>query len=224
MASKVDICNLALSHIAQGAIPITAIEPPDDGSFYAELCAQHYPLARDLALQMHEWIFATTRQKLASIANPSDQWAFAYDMPTGVIRPLALLPLGATNDNLGQPYRIEMDALTDDQIVLTNTPEATMKYIRRMDDSTRYSPSFVMALSYLLAHFIAGPITKKQSMVDGMYKIFLTHFQIAQGLNAQSTDESAYKDHVPASMAVRGIASKSRLQLQGLLPDGFILR
>ena len=223
MASKVDICNLALSHIAQGAIPITAIEPPDS-SFYAELASQHYPTARDLILQMHEWTFATTRMELASISNPSTQWAFAYDLPTGVIRPLAVLPFGATNDNQGLPYRIETDNLTDAQMVLTNVDQDTMKYIRRQDDATRYSPAFVMALSYLLAHFLAGPITKKQSMVDGMYKVFLTHFQIAAGLNAQSTDESAYKDHVPASMRVRGIASRGSSDLTGPLPDGFILR
>jgi hypothetical protein len=225
MASKVDICNLALGHLAQGATPITSIDPPD-GSFYAEVMYQYYPIARDMALEAHEWNFASTRERLARITLPDSitQWAYAFDFPTQVIRPLVVLPHGATDDKYALPFRIETDNLTDDRVVLCNVDDVVMKYIRRQDDPTRYTPSFVMAMSYLLAHFAAGPITKKQSMIDGMFKLYRTHIDIARGLNAQSSDESAYKDHVPASMSVRGIVSTSRQAPIAPLPDGFIIR
>jgi hypothetical protein len=225
MASKVDICNLALSHLAQGATPITSISPPD-GSFYADVMFQYYSIARDMALEAHEWTFATTRERLSRIALPEQitQWSYAFDFPTGVIRPLVVLPYENTSDLQALPFRLEVDALTDERMVLCNVDDATMKYIRRQDDTTRYTPSFVMCLSYLLAHFAAGPITKKQSVVDGMFKLYRTHLDLARGLNAQSTDESAYKDHLPASMAARGIATRGRQGPQQPLPDGFIIR
>jgi hypothetical protein len=203
MASKVDICNLALSHIAQ-AVNITSIEPPD-GSAFAEHCAQHYPTARDMCLEMHEWTFATTRQVLSAVDLPAEvsQWRYAYDYPTGVIRPLAILLPQCTDDTQGQPYRIEVDALTDDRIILTNVQDATMKYIRRNDDPVQYTPLFVIALSWLLAHFIAGPITKKASIVDACEKQWEKWMKRATGANAQSTDESAYKRHVPEHIRQR---------------------
>jgi len=201
MASKVDICNLALSHISQGAV-ITSIEPPDS-SVFAEHCAQHYPTARDICLEMHEWIFATTRQELASVANPSTQWRYAYALPNNVLRPLAVLLPEATDDTQGQSYRIEIDDLTDAPVLLTNVEGATLKYIKRVDDPTRYTALFANALSWLLAHFIAGPITKKSQVVDSCYKTFLTHYRLATGVNAQSTDESAYKKHVPIAISTR---------------------
>jgi hypothetical protein len=203
MASKVDICNLALSHIAQG-VSITSIEPPD-GTIFAEHCAQHYPTARDMCLELHEWTFATTRQLLASVDLPAEvtQWQYAYDLPTGVIRPLAVLLPESIDDTQGQPYRIEVDALTDDRIVLTNVKDATMKYIRRVDDPVQYTPAFVNALSWLLAHFIAGPITKKNALVDLCEKKWQHWMDVARGVNAQSSDESAYKRHVPEHIRVR---------------------
>jgi hypothetical protein len=202
VASKVDICNLALSHISQGA-SITAIEPPD-GSIYAEHCAQFYPIARDMCLEAHEWTFATTRVALASVDNPMpNQWAYAYALPADVIRPLAVLLPEATDDSKGQRYRIEVDDLTDASVLYTNIQDATLKYIRRQDDPTRYNPLMVNALSWLLAHFIAGPITKKSTVVDSCEKQWEKWMKRATGANAQSVNDDAYEKFVPEHIRMR---------------------
>ena len=59
MASEVDICNLALSHLGDTAT-IASLDPPE-GSAQAEHCARFYPIARDSLLEMHAWGFATSR-------------------------------------------------------------------------------------------------------------------------------------------------------------------
>ena len=63
MASEVDICNLALSHLGDNAT-VASIDPPE-GSAQAEHCSRFYPIARDTLLEMHNWNFSTRRAVLA---------------------------------------------------------------------------------------------------------------------------------------------------------------
>jgi hypothetical protein len=229
MASKVDICNLALSHIAQGTV-ITAIEPEPDGSFPAEVCSQQYPIARDILLEMAAWRFATTRVALAEVEHEHTQWRFAYTLPADIIRPLAVLAPEALDDSATERYTIELDQLTETQRIYTNIDQATLRFIVRVDDPNQYTGLFIQALSWLLAHFIAGPITKKTTVIESCYKTFLTHFQLAAGHGASSSDDSSYKSHMPSAMHARGALSQpfgigpTAGNNIGLLPDGLIDR
>ena len=63
MASEVEICNLALSHLGDTAT-VASSDPPE-GSAQAEHCARFYPIARDALLEMQNWKFATRRATLA---------------------------------------------------------------------------------------------------------------------------------------------------------------
>lgn len=216
MASKVDICNLALSHIAQGP-KITSISPPD-ATVHAEQLAQFYPLARDIALEMHAWKFATARKVLTPIVLPAavTQWAFAYQYPNLVIRPLALLMPEANDDVTGsRPFTVELDADTGAQILLTNVEGAVLKFIRLQDDPVKYTPLFVNALSHLLASFIAGPITKKPSVVESQFKLYASYLQLASGSDAAGERVHPTKDFVPDHLKARGIGS---------FPDARIIR
>ena len=51
MASVVDICNQALSHLGDSAT-VASIDPPE-GSAQAEHCARFYPAALAALLEMH---------------------------------------------------------------------------------------------------------------------------------------------------------------------------
>ena len=61
MASDVEICNLALSHLGDTAT-VASIDPPE-GSAQAEHCARFYPIARDALLEKHDWSWATRRSR-----------------------------------------------------------------------------------------------------------------------------------------------------------------
>jgi hypothetical protein len=74
VASEVDICNLALAHIGDGA-NVRSITPPDE-TVQAEKCAIFYPIARDIALESHGWSFAVQRAELNQlVTNPVDSWS-----------------------------------------------------------------------------------------------------------------------------------------------------
>ena len=157
MASEIEICNLALSHLGDTAT-VASIDPPE-GSAQAEHCARFYPLARDALLELHNWKFATRRARLAQLAVESWSWSFAYGKPANALKILAVLPYGATSDADGHDFEIECSD-EGTALILSNTEDASVRYIALVTDTSTFSPLFTMALSWQLASMLAGPIIK----------------------------------------------------------------
>lgn len=184
----VAICNLALAHIGQGGI--TSLDPEEDESANAALCAQFYPEARDAMLELRNWTFALRRLDLTGkqlAESPSSSWDFAYGIPSDLLKALAVLPPGASNDyavaapqpvpqadstgaivsepTIAMPvpadYVIEDDG-HGSKILLTDQDEAVLRYVARVVDTDQYSGLFRTALSWKLASMLAGPIIKKE--------------------------------------------------------------
>lgn len=175
MASEVDICNLALGHLGDNAT-VASLDPPE-GSAQAEHCARFYPIARDSLLELHDWGFATRRVQLAQLSNTWEQWDYAYARPADCLRVLAVIDPNATDDYTSttgvytnnvpragaltspQPYATEIN---DDgaEVILTDLDDAVARYTALVTDTTKFSPLFVMALSWHLASMLAGPVIK----------------------------------------------------------------
>ena len=179
MASEIDLCNIALSHLGDVAT-VASIDPPE-GSAQAEHCARFYPLARDTLLEAHPWSFAMRRFVLAELANPWPQWAHAYARPADCLKVLAVMPKDATDDyqtaarypypaeqlapgalysaDVPQPYTCEVNG-DGAAVIYSNQEDAMLRYIALVTDTTRYSYAFNMALTWSLASMLAGPIIK----------------------------------------------------------------
>lgn len=182
MASEVDICNIALSRLGDSAT-VASIDPPE-GSTQAEHCARFYPIARDALLEAHTWAFATKRVLLAELVNNWAQWQYAYARPNDCVRAIAVLPKDAASDyqtvsawpyptapmEVGamfsvdppQPFACEIND-AGAQVVYTNQESAMLRYIARVTDTTKFSYSFTMALTWSLASMLAGPIIKGEA-------------------------------------------------------------
>lgn len=198
MSSAVDIANIALARLGDDAT-VSSFDPPE-GSTQADHCARFYPIARDTILSWpeHAWTFATRRAKLAPVAMPWSTWRYAYAVPSNMLRALAVLAEDAPDDyatsypmpyspqdypggalaNMGyQPQDYTIEAGAEGQPVLyTNQEKATLRYVARVSDPTRYPPLFVDALAFLLASHLAGPVIKGDSgasMASGMYQAFI---------------------------------------------------
>lgn len=181
MASEVDICNLALAHLGDAAT-VATINPPD-GSAQAEHCARFYPIARDALLEMHTWDFTVSRVPLALLSTNAAGWTYTYASPSNLLNPIAVLDPAAANDysatvqsstwydppilSVGQytpqAFQAEIDNTTGAGIILTNQANATLRYSKRVTDTTTFSPTFVRALTWLLAAELAGPVMKGEA-------------------------------------------------------------
>jgi hypothetical protein len=176
MASDVDISNTALSLIGADAV-VSSISPPD-GSIESGHCARFYPLARKAMMELGDWSFVKTRVLLAEITNVSQIWTYAYASPADCINALRILRPDATTNSISMSdpfgslypqvpsYFIAIDESAgapfelDGGVIRTNQPDATLIYSHDVVDTTKFPGSFVLALSYMLASYLAGPIIK----------------------------------------------------------------
>jgi len=223
VASVVDICNIALSHIgAEGQV--ASIDPPD-GSVEAGLCARFYPIARKEMLEDQAWSFARRRVVLTAVDNPSGVWAYAYAAPSGIINALRVLRLKYINDaSLLWPagsyltYNFDWQAVDElftergsalfeieDGVLLTNEPEATLLYTVDVTDPTKFSAKFTSALGMCLASYLAGPIIKG---ADGM-TIGTKWRQAAYNMSASAAASNANSANEVATHVAEHIRARS---------------
>lgn len=199
MASKVDICNLALSHIGQKA-NISSIDPPDP-TVEAQDAARFYPMALNETLEAHAWGFAMTRRVLVEVADVAPaSWQYAYQWPNQCLRPVAVLEEEADDDDPTEKWIREGD------YIYTNVENATLRYVQLVTDTNKFSPSFTISLSHRLAAYLAGKIIKGKAgedVRDKQLKLAEAVFGRAASLDANSERTNTYRDHEASSVAAR---------------------
>ena len=155
-------------------------------------------------------------------------WRFAYALPNAAINVLAVIPADAPSDyeawaGPGEkdhsypqgylptpgapqytPAPFACETLSDgSQIVLTNVCDAVLRYTTLVEDTTKFSTLFTLALSYLLASMLAGPLIKGDAGVT-VAEQMLQLFGSFKG-QAEASDANQRKTHVePAVGWIRG--------------------
>ena len=202
MASVVQICNLALSNLGDGA-RVTAIDP-SDGSVQANLCAVFYPVARDALFERYPWSFANARAALVldtTIADPLDSWEFSYVVPTDCLRVIGVHAEADSAD------RTPQDFVREGGYLFTNTEDAVIRYTKQVTLATSYPALFVVALARLLSSYLAGPLLKGMEGVK-VGQAMLTQFEkldfpLAAAKDANGQKNNSYGDFTPDSIAAR---------------------
>lgn len=151
MPDDTTICNLALAKI--GSAHITSLS---ESSQPARACKLFFEQTRDEVLSAHPWVFSTRRATLSRLSEtPEFGWSYQYQLPSDC--------LAVTQLNGWQPlesrdlFEIEGDRL------LTDVGEAQIRYSARVTDSSKFSSTFVEALSVKLAAKLSYPLTGKTS-------------------------------------------------------------
>ena len=154
MASEVDICNLALSHIGTKS----TISALNEQSNEARQCNIHYAKARDFVLRVHSWGFADKTLALALLSDPPPNWLFKYQYPTDCVTGIEILPEDKAVE-LPIPYKIGVSADLNSKVILTDREDAYFRYTARVTNATLFDDAFVQALSWYLASQLALPLT-----------------------------------------------------------------
>lgn len=203
--TDVDIANLALAHLGDDAT-VSQLVPPE-GSAQAEHCARFLPIARSTLLELHAWKFAVRRAQPALRADlASTAWGYVYQEPNSLIRVLSVLPEGYTRDSDGSA--VEFDTESDEDgngLILTNTPNATIRGVFNVTDPARFTPLFTEALGWLLASYVAGPLIKGETGAqEGVrcWQAFLGMYARATGSSANQARKTL--NHTAPWVAARG--------------------
>jgi hypothetical protein len=199
VASIVDICNLALAHLGNKA-QVVSISPVD-GTVEADYCARFYSIARDEIIEAGDWTFARTRAALTALStNPSSTWDYAYALPSNCMVPRRLVT--------GEYYQHEDDSRDFDvegTTLLTDLENATLIFTQPIEDPTLFSAGFVLAVSYKLAAYLAGPILRGEAGTNaaiGLHKVAAQ--KVAEAMSVDANRAWRSDEFVPSMVAARG--------------------
>lgn len=165
MASKVDVCNLALAKLAQD-VPINSLT---EATKAARLFNRIFDQKRDELLAMHPWPFALKAQALALDANedPPPGWEYRYAYPSDCLLALAVTDEDGVRASLARVTSIwnqddswhlrngyvafEVQYGSQATSIVSDLDTAYLIYVVRHDTTSRWPPLFVNALACLLA-------------------------------------------------------------------------
>lgn len=167
--SKIQIINMAL--ILLSAEQIVSVDAPVPSAKKAKVI---WDITRDALLEEHPWNFAVKRVKLPSLTtSPSFEYTYTFELPTDWIKSLDLYPA-------------EIEYKIEDNKLLCNEPSISLKYIARIEDTTKFTPLFADTLAAALAWRLAYPITQSSSVVSAMWDIYINRLSSARSADSQN--------------------------------------
>lgn len=156
MTAKIDICNMAISHLAVGE-EINDFDT--DATESAQACRRFYDEARRKVLRDFDWPFASATEVLSLVeTDPTVEWGYSYRYPANALS-LRRIPNGATrvDTQLSRAlYSIGRDATG--KLIYAALADAEIQYTYDEDEADRFPPDFVIALSFYLAYLIANRV------------------------------------------------------------------
>lgn len=192
---KVAIGNMALANL--GVPPVQDFNQKDVASRALGL---RYDEARLQALSTTLWNFASRWVTGVALAiDPKPPWTYVYTYPADALRVFEIQR--STVDQKDIPFEVtdRMDA--SGKLIHTDQEAPVFIYTADKEDVTRFDWDFITALSWLLSHKIAMPITKSVKLRDDCMKMWLA---LADKAVARTKNEgTADNDMTPAYQAVR---------------------
>jgi len=160
MPSAVEIVNLALARIGQGA-PIASL---DEASEPASQAKAVLPFVRDDVLRSYAWPFATRRVSLAIVSGiDATPWAYAYRLPSDCVRAIDL-PVSSALPAV--PFEIGGD--DSGQLLLSDLTPATLRYVTRVENLSLWPSMAASVLAWYLAAELATTIARDGNRADAM--------------------------------------------------------
>ena len=172
--SDVQICNIALSKIGDEN-SISAIGEAGREGIQCELFYEH---TRDHLLQAHPWNFAIGRSTLSQDAvSPDFEFDNQYLLPGDYLRALHLYREDAS-------FKIETKSDSSKRL-LTDASIANLVYIKKVTDTSQYSPLFIEALATRLAAEMSDVISSDNTKTSRLFAEFEKKFREAKRRDGQ---------------------------------------
>ena len=187
-STPISICNLALGWV--GGNLITSF---DDDSTDSRLCKANYSCSKDYCLELRDWTFALGRKILPKMLDPPEfGYKSQYLMPAGCLR-----VIGASgNDRFDDSLRWELEG---DKILADAGDVLYVRYLLRIEDTSRFPAQFVNVIAAKLAMDIAIPLTANRAVKQEMAQIFAAELTGASRSDSQQR-RSIRLSHIGYSM------------------------
>lgn len=174
--SKVQLCNMALSHLGNyGTISDIDAPKTDPESTFA----LWYDIARQTFLKMTMPNFCLSRRNVSQLSGtPPKPFGYAYEYPKDCLK---LLGIGNVEDKENN-YSVEDNKILTDVFYEDGAP---IRFVRDVKDVTDMSPEFKVGLSWYLASVVALEITQDVGKANQISQMLPEKMSTLSGLNAQ---------------------------------------
>lgn len=177
----VAICNSAL--IKLGVEPISTLA---DNTRQAILCNHQYAKSRDKLLYSHPWNFAVKRALLVATAtDPVYEFDYEYTLPADCLR-VWETQYGNTEDF----YQVEGSFL------YSNYTDVYIKYIAKITDTTKFSPTFDDLLAIDIAIELEYALVQSNSYKNTLLMERKEILRDARSFDAQENPSYPYQEDV----------------------------
>ena len=222
------IANFSLASL--GARRIVDID--DDTEKNSRILSLHYNQCRKEVLRSGAWNFATRRKTLSPHADPPEYgFAYQFPMPADFVRLVAVNEISIWDNEIADWFELENGLDSDDldvgTVLLTDASSIRIKYIADIEDTQRFDPLFVRALSVLLAARAARAITGSDSrgaqLLQEYESIALPKAQFTDGVETRSNENPPILSAIRRSSLVRsrGMAGADDLPLGPTSPTPY---
>lgn len=197
MASKIQVCNIALSML--GAASISDLS---ESSNEARACALHFEDTLNTLLRQHPWNFATVERALAPLDGvAAAEWVYAYAYPTDCLSAQRIVVPGAA-----RPVPYVVRAAVDGggnmlRVVYTDQPGAVLAYTRTIMDLSVCDGEFLAALQHHLAAALCMTLTGKADRLNALTQ--LAEASQARAKARDAGENSDADDALPDWLTVR---------------------
>lgn len=175
MASKIDICNRALSYL--GANLISSF---DEQTKSAQFCRLFYDDVLEELLRTHPWNFATKRVALNKVEYALTDGLTAFQLPADCIRPIS------------NAYNTQIQYDIEGEYLLTNESTFTLVYIAMIEDVNKYDTMFRKELSMSLALELCSSLTNSSTIKQELKAEFNEQRMLTQNTDSQDDNEVNY--------------------------------
>lgn len=185
MASKIDIFNMALSHIGVSS----TVADEQERSPERIACSRFFDTCRDalFSYKSMQWGFATAQEALADIGDPPTGWAYRYRYPNDCVNAIAIVGVSGRTELFDVAPKFKVQYETDGRTILADTEAAVLLYTKRVVEVERWPASFVEAAAVRLAAMIVMPLKNDAGMRNNLLQLAEEFAQIAM---AASLNES----------------------------------
>ena len=196
---KVQLWNMALGHIKSNKF----VTSDTEAGFVGDNCRLYYNTARMFLLEANDWNFARQDAVLALTANTPTEFEFEYVMPSDAATARRIYNPLDPHGNTMEPikFKTAKHPTSGGKVVRTDMAEAILFYTANIVDTTLFSGSFDLCLSFYLASVLAIPITgdeKKAEKALASYRL-----QIGQAIRQNDLESFAQEDRPASWIAAR---------------------
>lgn len=164
-STDVEVCNIALGRVRGGEIGAL-----DEQSTEAETCIKYYDPARQSVLSSYPWTFAKKTQALSLYSYELAEWQYCYAYPNDCLMAIYVVPPSANapaslsgvfySDVEYDPIQFEVLIVEDSsgndvKVIGSNYTEATLAYVKDVEDVRLFSAKFVDMLGWRLGADLA---------------------------------------------------------------------